>query len=88
MARAQHESRHRLTTTASLFSGEDRIRTPRENTGKIGVSSQSGAESGAVDAENRPDDPRLEEVIDAWGGLPDAVKAGILAMVRAAGGTG
>jgi hypothetical protein len=30
----------------------------------------------------------LAEITDTWSGLPEAVKAGILAMVRAAGGAG
>ena len=69
-------------------SGWGGIRTSAENTGIRGGPAQSGAESGAVDAENRPDDPRLVRVVDAWPGLPDVVQAGILAMVRAAGDTG
>jgi hypothetical protein len=33
---------------------------------------------------NSPDpDPDLAEVMDAWPALPDAVRAGILAMVKA-----
>src|SRR5262245_10116968 len=31
-----------------------------------------------------PDDPDLAAVVAAWPGLPDAIRAGILAMVRAA----
>jgi len=31
-----------------------------------------------------PADPELAAVIDAWDRLPEAVRAGILAMVRAA----
>ena len=58
---------------------------PPENTGKTAVSAQSGTDSGALDAENGPDDHQLAEVIDAWPGLPDAVQADILAMIRAAG---
>ena len=61
-------------------------RTHTENAGKAGVPVESGAESGALDARKAPDDPQLAEVIDAWPGLPDAVQAGILAMIRAAGG--
>ena len=33
-------------------------------------------------------DPVLQAVVDAWGHLPEAVKAGILAMVQAAAGEG
>jgi len=35
-----------------------------------------------------PDDPKLVRIVTAWPDLPEAVKAGILAMVRAAGGVG
>ena len=42
-----------------------------------------GAESGAVDTETAPIDPDLAAVIDAWPGLPEAAKAGIVAIVRA-----
>ena len=31
-----------------------------------------------------PDDPDLAVVIEAWGRLPDTIKAGILAMVKVA----
>ena len=31
-----------------------------------------------------PDDPGLAAVVDAWPDLPEAIKAGILAMVKAA----
>jgi hypothetical protein len=70
---------------AQSLSGEDRIRTPHENTGESTVSDQSGAESGAIDDESEPADPNLSAVIDAWPTLPGPIKAGILAMVRAAG---
>ncbi len=33
-------------------------------------------------------DPDLARIVDAWPGLPDAIKAGILAMVNAASGGG
>ncbi len=42
---------------------------------------QGDAESGAV----ATIDPSLASIIDAWATLPDAMKAGILAMVRASG---
>jgi hypothetical protein len=35
--------------------------------------------------DTRQTDPDLAAVIDAWDRLPEAVKAGIVAMVRAAG---
>jgi hypothetical protein len=34
-----------------------------------------------------PDDPDLVAIVGAWPTLPEPVKAGIVAMVRAAGGT-
>ena len=43
------------------------------------------AQGAAVELENAPNDPDLQVVIERWAKLPGAVKAGILAMVRAAG---
>jgi hypothetical protein len=34
-----------------------------------------------------PADPGLKTVVDAWDRLPEAVRAGIVAMVKAASGT-
>ena len=45
-----------------------------------------GAESGALAPKTPAIDPALAALIDAWPTLPDAIRAGILAMVRAAGG--
>jgi hypothetical protein len=45
-----------------------------------------GAESGAVSARVALSDPDLTAVVNAWPTLPDALKAGILAMIRATGG--
>lgn len=44
-----------------------------------------GAKSGALD-ESKPiiNDPALTAVIDAWPTLPNVIRAGILAMIRAA----
>jgi hypothetical protein len=56
---------------------------PLENTGNSSGSDQSGAESGALGAREAPLDPELAVVVDAWPALPDAIKAGILALVRA-----
>ena len=44
-----------------------------------------GAFSGAFLAEIGRDDPRLADLLAAWPSLPEAVKAGIVAMVKAAG---
>jgi len=70
--------------SAQVFSREDRIRTPRENTGKTGISDQSGVESGALDAQKDGYSPDLAAVVDAWPKLPEATRAGILAVIRAA----
>jgi len=43
-----------------------------------------GAESGAVGALSAPIHPDLAAVIEAWPRLPEAVRAGIVAMVKAA----
>jgi hypothetical protein len=49
-------------------------------------SAQGGAKSGALTPETLVIDPGLAALIDAWPALPEAIRAGILAMVRAAGG--
>ena len=67
-----------------MFSGWGGIRTPLENTGKTGVSDQSGAECGALAAREAPLDPELAAVVDAWPALPAGLRAGILAMIDAA----
>ena len=48
---------------------------------------QPGAESGAAGAENPTVDPGLAEVVARWPALPEATRQGIVAMVKAAGGT-
>ena len=44
----------------------------------------AGADAGAVETKTAHDDPDLQAIIDAWPALPDAIKAGIVAMVTAA----
>jgi hypothetical protein len=56
----------------------------QDSSGNSTISDQSGAESGALGAQNGPDYPDLAEVAQAWPSLPEAIKAGILAMIRAA----
>jgi hypothetical protein len=67
------------------------IVNPHEKTGHFENSASSGgADCNALDAGNPagnpPDDPDLVAILGAWPPLPDAIKAGILAMVKAAGG--
>jgi len=59
---------------------------PKSSANK-GDGGQSGAECGALGAQNAPLDADLAAVVDAWPKLPEAIKTGILAMVTAAGGT-
>ena len=54
---------------------------PKEN----GTFSNCAAPGAAVELENGPIDPDLRAIIERWADLPDAMKAGIMAMVRAAG---
>jgi hypothetical protein len=50
------------------------------------VRSPGGAKSGALTPEKPTIDPALATLIDAWPTLPEAIRAGILAMIRATGG--
>ena len=53
---------------------------------KNGTFSDCAAQGAAVEHDNAPIDPDLQAIVASWPDLSDAVKAGILAMVRAAGG--
>jgi hypothetical protein len=48
------------------------------------ISAQGGAKSGALASQQPIIDPALAALIDAWPTLPEAIRAGILAIVRAA----
>ena len=50
---------------------------------KTRAGSGSGAESGALSGDPAPIDTDLRRLIDAWPTLPDPVRAGIIAMVKA-----
>lgn len=60
------------------------VELPQDSSGNTAIADQSGAESGALGALDGPFDADLATVIEAWPGLPDAIKAGILAMIGAA----
>ena len=47
-------------------------------------SQKVGARGGALESEIGISDPDLAVIIERWGSLPGAVRAGILAMVEAA----
>ena len=66
--------------------GEGGIRTARKSLGKTARSKDSGAKSGALATQIGPIDPGLALLIEAWPTLLEPIRAGILAMVRAAGG--
>jgi hypothetical protein len=65
-------------------SGEGGIRTLCEIHDESAVSALPGAESGASAVADLNIAPELAALIDAWPRLPDPIKAGILALVRAA----
>ena len=60
------------------------IESPANSLENNALSAQGGAESGANGPKNDRIDPDLALVIQGWDSLPDAVRAGIVAMVRAA----
>lgn len=64
--------------------GDTGLEPTANSSEKTALSEADGAESGALGARNGPIDPQLASVIDAWPGLSEPIKAGILAMIRAA----
>jgi hypothetical protein len=58
-------------------SGEGGIRTPLDFSKKTAYFVQAGAEAGALT------DPDLTRVVVAWRDLPEQIRAGILALVKA-----
>ena len=53
---------------------------------KTPIASTGGAESGALQDETEAVDPDLAAIAEAWPMLPEAIRAGIMAMVRTAAG--
>ena len=56
-----------------------------DSLGNATIPAQGGAVSGALAPQQPVIDPALAALIDAWPTLPEAIRAGILAMVQAAG---
>ena len=53
---------------------------------RISVEPSIPAPAHHLPTDNRPTDPELAAVVAAWDQLPEAVRAGIVAMVKAAAG--
>ena len=68
-----------ITPTAVFKSGD----LPQESQWKTGIVADAGAVAGAVETKNGQFSPDLQGLIDAWPSLPEAVRAGVLAMVAA-----
>jgi hypothetical protein len=61
------------------------IEPPPESPEKSSVLSEGGAESGAPTQAIPTLGTDLAEIVSAWPKLPEAIRAGILALIRAAG---
>ena len=64
--------------------GVEPIGNPPISAGKQQISEGGWRESGTSPPSPVNSDPELRAVVEAWPTLPDALKAGIVAMVRAA----
>ncbi len=64
------------------FGSVDR-REAQETQGKTGISETAGANAGALETKPAHIAPDLQAIIDAWPTLPEAIRTGILAMIRA-----
>jgi hypothetical protein len=69
----------------AFLSGGAGNRTCRDSQEKTALLEQGGAKSGAPTFANLSIAPELAALIDAWPNLPEPIKAGILALVQAAG---
>ena len=64
--------------------GDTGLEHATESSGGNGHGTQSAAESAALDATEAPLGSDLRAVVSAWPNLPNAIRAGILAMIGAA----
>ena len=69
-------------TVADLQSG----REPRKTRGKRGVPQGMGANAVAVEVKSAPTLADVLAIVEACADLPNAIKAGIVAMIRASAG--
>jgi len=53
-----------------------------DSQGTTPISDRAGADARALETKNVHDDPHLQAIIDVWPDLPEAIRAGILAMVK------
>jgi hypothetical protein len=59
------------------------VERPPQNIGKTPVFQTGGANSGALSPDFVEIDPDLQRIVNAWPTLPEAMRAGILAMIAA-----
>ena len=72
-------------------SGDSSITSSRQHANESGsnrppTASENASVENAYALNSNADDPDLTTVVEAWPDLPEAIKAGILAMVKAAAG--
>jgi len=84
-----HEALRHTSADCDLFRLESSVagtgrEHPQETPGKTGVAPESAAKCAALSAGSFAADPDLLELAAAWPTLPEPIKAGILATVRAA----
>jgi hypothetical protein len=84
-SQTQNKNPEPMLRVWSLWSGAEEIRTPHELPEKTTLSAKGGAESGALTVTSLNIDPGLASLINAWPNLPEPLRAGILAMIRATG---
>jgi hypothetical protein len=77
-------SRFKANHRSRLYSTLRGVAQSADSPGKTGFLQEGGADSGALGASELPTDPTLAAVIQAWPTLAEPIKAGILAIVKAA----
>jgi len=68
--------------------GDTGLEPSAKSSKKTALTQRSAAKCAARGADNGPIDADLTFVIERWPGLSEPIKAGILAMIRSAGGAG